>query len=138
MCCLTTFSSLPLAIIYTLHFVFYLFNHFNCVFTLPLHIHDINSHYCIFFVEYLHEDGRKRLKQVVGLPHVCMSLNLIVVQFLECKWTIFCRKRNPQIINLYRRSKKVVLFYVWQMLWVVGYPPPSWFFLKMELSVCTS
>ena len=96
-------------------------------------------HYCICYVEYLHEDGRKRLLRIVGLPHVCMLLNLIVVQLLECKWTIFCEKGTAhKVSNFYRRSKKVVPFDVWHVFWDVGYPPPSWLFLKMELSVCTS
>jgi hypothetical protein len=35
-----------------------------------------------FFVEYLPEDGRKRPKLIGGLPHVCTSMYLIIVQLL--------------------------------------------------------
>ena len=66
-----------------------------------------------FFVECLHEDGQKRLKHVAGLPHVCMQLNLIVVRLLVYIWPSFCKKGgNPQYISFYRRSKKVVPFYM--------------------------
>lgn len=37
----------------------------------------------IYCVEYLPEDGRKRLKHVGRLPHVCMLLYIIIVQLLE-------------------------------------------------------
>jgi len=37
----------------------------------------------LFFIEYLPEDDRKRPKHVGRLPHVCISLFLIIVQFLE-------------------------------------------------------
>jgi len=30
----------------------------------------------------------------------------------------------PQRINLYRTRKRVASFYIWQMLWEVGYLPP--------------
>jgi hypothetical protein len=39
-----------------------------------------------FFVEYVPEDGRKRLKHVGGLPHVCISLYIITVQILVCTY----------------------------------------------------
>jgi hypothetical protein len=37
----------------------------------------------LFFVECLPKDGRKRPKHVAGLPHVCILLYLIILQFLE-------------------------------------------------------
>ena len=37
----------------------------------------------LFSVEYFPEDDRKRPKHVGGLPHVCISLFLIMVQLLE-------------------------------------------------------
>jgi len=33
-----------------------------------------------FFVEYLHEDGRKRPKRVEEILHVCITLYPIIVQ----------------------------------------------------------
>jgi hypothetical protein len=53
------------------------------ILTLLLHIYDITSYYCIFLVEYLPDDGRKRPKHVEGLPHVCILPYLIIVQLLE-------------------------------------------------------
>jgi hypothetical protein len=73
-------------IIIIIHIVLHVltfFNHLNiCILTLQFHIYDINSHYCIS-VEYLPEDGRKRLKHVGGLPQVCILLYLTIVQLLE-------------------------------------------------------
>lgn len=54
-----------------------------------------------FFFEYLHEDGRKRLKHVVGLPRVCMLLNLIVMQLLECKLTMFFKKGTTHKVSVF-------------------------------------
>jgi hypothetical protein len=42
------------------------------ILTLLLHIYDTTSSYCIFLVENLPDDGRKRPKHVEGLPHVCI------------------------------------------------------------------
>jgi hypothetical protein len=36
-----------------------------------------------FFLEYLPADDRKRPKHVGGLPYVCISLYLIILQSLE-------------------------------------------------------
>ena len=42
------------------------------------------------FVEYLPEDGWKRLKHVGGLPHVYILSYVIIVQLLDCiLWTSF-------------------------------------------------
>jgi hypothetical protein len=49
---------------------------------LLLQIPDITDHYCIFFVEYLPEDGRRRPKHVGRLPHASTLLYLIRVQLL--------------------------------------------------------
>ena len=37
-----------------------------------------------FFVEYVTEDCRKKLKNVGGIPHVCMLSYLITVQLFVC------------------------------------------------------
>jgi len=59
-----------------LNFVFILIFY---VLTVLLHVSDMTRYYCIFFVEYLSEDGRERPKRVGGLPHVCTPLYLIAV-----------------------------------------------------------
>jgi len=47
------------------------------------------------FVEYLSENGRKRLKHVGGLPHAYISLYRNTVQLLQCKWRrIYCTEHQ--------------------------------------------
>jgi hypothetical protein len=46
------------------------------------------------FVEYLPEDDRKWSKHVGGLPHVCVSLYLTVVQLSECVTVTCLTARN--------------------------------------------
>jgi hypothetical protein len=55
-----------------------------CVLTVLFHIYNVARYYCIFFVEYLSEDGRERPKHARGLPHVCTPLYLIAVQVMVC------------------------------------------------------
>ena len=56
----------------------------------------------LFFVEYFPEDYRKkRLKHVGGLPHVCISLFLIIVQLLE--YPVFGDLKNVITIPIVNR-----------------------------------
>ena len=57
------------------------YKHFNiCIVTLPLQICDMNSHSCIFFWCI---PPWRWLKNVRGLPHLCILLNPITVPLLE-------------------------------------------------------
>ena len=74
------------------------------VLTVLLHLYDMTRYYCIFFVEYLSEDGRERPKHVGVLPHVCTPFYLIVVHIyilflLHGTWIILNKTRS--VVNLF-------------------------------------
>jgi len=61
--------------------LFNLFNQINiCIFSVPLHIYDMNNHYCIFHCSGPHWGWPKETKHVGGLPYVSIFLYLIIVQ----------------------------------------------------------
>ena len=80
------------------------FYHFIILyFNLLFHTCDIVIN-VFFFVEYLPEDGWKRRKHVGGLPYVCLSLYLIIVQLLEYIFIVICKQ-----VNYNHRTNKIYL-----------------------------
>lgn len=72
--------------------LFILFNHFNIyMVTSHLHICHINSNYCIFLSGTTLKLAKKSSKHISGLPHVCLSLYLIIIQFGGyIQWRLCC------------------------------------------------
>ena len=73
--------------LFTFFILIFVLQMYICAFMIKLAIN------LFFFVEYLPDDGRKWPKHIGGLPHVCISMHLIIAQFFKYIY-IRCTERG--------------------------------------------
>jgi hypothetical protein len=65
------------------------FNHFNvCILRTQLHICDISNNFCLFFVEYLHENGPEKGSAFVRKYAYMLWVTFLIARNMNnFKWT---------------------------------------------------